>query len=161
LKYFILIIITFTGLLLIGCERNHNTPTNTADLVTSATISSSPTSASDATGTLEPGTGITADTGFTIANDSIYIHGRSTLADYSILRTQLYEDGKPLDWWPAGQDVSVHGGSWLIYIPLGKNGAPNILAKGIYTFEAWERDNPSNLVGFAYIDLTGQIPGGP
>ncbi len=151
---------TFSLLLLFGCERGQFARNNTALPIISATTSSTPTNTTNGTETPEPSTEITADTGITISNDSIYIHGRSTLADYTTLRTQLYENDKPLNWWPSDQDVLVHGGYWLIYIPLGKNGVPNSLAPDEYTFKAWERDNPSNIVGFLFIDLTGQIPGG-
>ena len=70
---------------------------------------------------------------------SITFKGLAGVADGTILRTQLYEDGKILEWWPADMDIRVSGREWMISVPS----EPGRFASGPeYTLEIWQKDNP-------------------
>ena len=93
-----------------------------------------------------------------VSKDWISFWGTSNLSDGTKLQTQLFEDEKPLDWWPVDKYVKVHDGQWQILVPLGENGAPEKLLIGpSYLLKAWDSENPSIEANFLF-DLVGPPP---
>lgn len=70
--------------------------------------------------------------GVTVAALYKYIrfHGTASFPDGTVLLSQLYEDQKPLPWWPVDQSIVVKNGTWEIKVPLGAHGAPRDLLSG-------------------------------
>lgn len=69
------------------------------------------------------------------------------------LQTQLYQDEKPLDWWPANQDIKANGYLWEITVTLAKE----LPVESLYVLKIWVKDNPS-LYGIHLFDLEGPPP---
>jgi len=55
------------------------------------------------------------------------------------LRTQLYRDEKPLDWWPADQDIKANGYIWEITVSMPEE----LPVESYYILKIWVKDNPS------------------
>jgi len=55
------------------------------------------------------------------------------------LRTQLYQDEKPLDWWPADQDIKANGYIWEITVSMPEE----LPVESYYILKIWVKDNPS------------------
>jgi hypothetical protein len=66
------------------------------------------------------------------------------------LQTQLYQDEKPLDWWPAHQDIKANGYLWEVTVTLAKE----LPVESSYVLKIWDKDNPS-LYGIFIFDLKG------
>jgi len=66
------------------------------------------------------------------------------------LQTQLYQDEKPLDWWPAKQDIKANGHLWEITVTL----AEELPVESYYILKIWDKDDPS-LYGVFGFDLKG------
>jgi len=66
------------------------------------------------------------------------------------LRTQLYQDEKPLDWWPADQDIEVNGYFWEIKVSTPEE----LPVESLYVLKIWNKDDPS-LYGVHGFDLKG------
>lgn len=132
----ILIASTLTGGM-VGCLGDDQPGINQTDNETvTTTISTNPSSLPSSQDTITV-TGVHVS-----VSKSVYFHGSAALPDGTILLSQLYEDNKPLPWWPAGQPITVEGGKWEISVPLGTNGAPSDLPPDPgYHFTVWSRDN--------------------
>ena len=91
----------------------------------------------------------------------IAFSGQSTLLDGTCLHTQLFVDGEPVAWWPAGICVPVQGGAWVVDVPLPEERSPDVLdLDAQLMLRAWQRDCPSieavfwfDLVGPPVVDL--------
>jgi hypothetical protein len=123
-----------------GCTLNSNTATATTNPtgVTTSNISSSP--------------GLTpymfSITGIEGSQNDIILRGTADLPDKSLLLSQLKKDGLPVSWWPAGQDINVANGQWLIMVAAGINGAPQPLPALIddtYSLDIWQKDSPGSV----------------
>jgi len=66
------------------------------------------------------------------------------------LRTQLYQDEKPLDWWPADQDIKADGYTWEITVSMPEE----LPIESLYVLKIWNKDDPS-LYGVHGFDLMG------
>ena len=78
-------------------------------------------------------------------------HFEGTTDTYNAtLQTQLYQDEKPLDWWPANQDIKANGYLWEITVTL----AEELPVESYYVLKIWVKDNPS-LFGIDGFDLQG------
>ncbi len=86
----------------------------------------------------------------------IYLSGRSTLPNGECIKTELLEDGKKANWWPADTCVTVDTGNWEMLVGLGREGAPEHLdPKNNYEIHAWWPKNPEKVTTRFPFDLTG------
>ena len=95
--------------------------------------------------------------GVTVAALYKYVrfHGTASFPDGTILLSQLYEDQKPLHWWPVAQPIIVENGTWAIKVLLGTRGAPSDLLSGpFYHFIVYR---PLIKAGLGF-DLVGPPP---
>ena len=79
---------------------------------------------------------------------NITLRGTANLPDNSLLRSQLKKAGLPVSWWPAGQDINVADGQWLIMVAAGINGAPSPLPALIddtYSLDIWQKESPGSV----------------
>lgn len=74
----------------------------------------------------------------------------TTELNNATLQTQLYQDGKLLDWWPANQDIKSDGYFWEITVTY----AEELPIESLYVLKIWDKDNPSRY-GVHYFDLKG------
>jgi len=66
---------------------------------------------------------------------------KSTLPDGTCLRTQLFVEDEPLDWWPTETCAEVQDGTWRISVSLQERGAPyERPPEGAYTLVAWQEE---------------------
>jgi len=85
----------------------------------------------------------------------IAFSGGEYLDEGMVLHSQLYEEDKPLTWWPADEDIIVQNGKWNISVALGKNSEVKTLFFGpMYYLKIWQEDNPANFreTGFSLGD---------
>lgn len=74
---------------------------------------------------------------------------------YPPLQTQLYEDNKPVPWWPVDQVVEADDYGWEIVVPLVQDGITYTLSGKRHILKYWEKGNP------ARYGICVQWPGNP
>ncbi len=87
-----------------------------------------------------------------IGNGQSHFEGTTDIYN-ATLQTQLYQDEKPLDWWPANQDIKANGYVWEISVTF----AEDLPIESRYVLKIWDKDNPS-LFGIYPFDLQGGPP---
>ena len=85
------------------------------------------------------------------------LRGESALPDGTCILTQLYEDDRPLDWWPSERCALVKDGRWEIQVRLSEEqGAPEDLSEtAMYILRAWQKDDPAIEAQYFPFDLQG------
>ena len=88
------------------------------------------------------------------------LRGESALPDGTCILTQLYEDDRPLDWWPSERCALVKDGRWEIQVRLSEEqGAPEDLSEtAMYILRAWQKDDPAIEAQYFPFDLQGPPP---
>ena len=151
----VILITLVSTLITVGCVQNDRSGIDhddniTGDNAVSTNVSSTPASQNEMT---VVGVHVTS-------SQFINFHGTAAFPDGTVLLSQLYEDDKPLPWWPAGQPIKLNHGQWEIQVLLGVNGAPSELLTGPgYHFNIWQQDNAS-IIANLHFDLVGPPPPG-
>jgi len=91
-------------------------------------------------------------TSMVIGRGQAHFEGTTELYN-ATLETQLYQDGKPLDWWPATQDIKANGYIWEITVTFTED----LPVEYNYLLKIWYKDNPSLYGGYTF-DLRGPPP---
>ena len=83
------------------------------------------------------------------AGVSIAVNGSAILPPDGCLRTELLENGQPVEWWPDESCVAPDpSGQWELVVPLGRAGAPNELnPQAEYEVHAWWPEAPEQVQG--------------
>ncbi len=75
------------------------------------------------------------------SENEISFEGASALPDGIHIRTRLFFEGEPVNWWPSEPSV-VRDRGWNVSVRLGEENAPEELEEGVYSLEAWEEGKP-------------------
>lgn len=90
-----------------------------------------------------------------VSRDRVVFAGHGTLPEGDCLQTQLFGDGAPQAWWPAGECVPVQDDGWQVEVMLGEGGVPETLdPRAQYELRLWRRDDPSVESSF-WFDVAG------
>jgi uncharacterized lipoprotein YbaY len=89
---------------------------------------------------------------------NIFAGGDTSLPDEACIKTELLADGAAMAWWPRDFCAAASAGKWGILVPLGLNGAPQKLQKGVqYELRAWWPDTPEETLTRFPFDLDGPL----
>jgi len=87
--------------------------------------------------------------------DYIAFSGESSLPDDTCLQGMLYQDERPLPWWP-GDCIRVSNGRWQLRVSLGVDGTPTDLSQETqYNFLIWQQQDPGIKADPFWFDLAG------
>ena len=87
--------------------------------------------------------------------DYIAFSGVSSLPEDTCLEGMLFQDERPLPWWP-GDCIRVSNGQWQVKVSLGVEGTPTDLSQEAqYYFLIWQQQDPGVKADPFWFDLTG------
>jgi hypothetical protein len=162
---FLLIIFLFS-LWLLGCvpsrqsQRTENIPSisNSAPVISnpSPTVPSKPLPSITLNETLPTSTNLNPSGNLSTPSNlfgfknvvwnsfSVYLRGTTSLKDNSQLESELYKDGRIVDWWSFWPKITLINGVWLKKVSARAGNAPDRFPEFEpgYSFKIWEQSRP-------------------